>query len=246
MKVKGKRGKGEMGQREVRNVLSSPVRLFTSSPSSSSSRGWTLIELVIVITVLSVLTLGIVPVVKNSVRRQKEQQLREVLRDMREAIDEFRRDTVGMQCTPAATGGGVGGGGGGVGGGGQTFIDPRSRVMVADCKIFDLTNPDRYPPDLQTLVDGVSVIARANVAAQQTGRVDTSQGQATDNTATATKTKIYLREIPIDPITGEREWCLRSSYAAADDGCQSQPENVFDVRSLSDAEALNGEKYSDW
>ncbi len=241
MKEKGKRGKGEMGQRGVRNVPSSRVRLFTSSPSSS--RGWTLIELVIVITVLSVLTLGIVPVVKNSVRRQKEQQLREVLRDMREAIDEFRRDTVGMQCTPAATGGG---GVGGVGGGGQTFIDPRSRVVVADCKIFDLTNPDRYPPDLETLVNGVSVMARASIAAQQTGRVDTSQGQATDNTATATKTKIYLREIPMDPITGEREWCLRSSYAAADDGCQSQPENIFDVRSLSDAEALNGEKYSDW
>lgn len=234
MQEKGKREKVEAGRGEVRNEPFSPL-----SASFSSSSGLTLIELVIVITVLSVLTLGVVPLVRTSVRRQKEQQLREVLRDMREAIDEFRRDTVGMQCTPAGTGGGPVPNQ-------QLYLDPRSRVVIADCKIFDLTNPDRYPPDLQTLVDGVSVKPRANVMAQQFGRVDTSQGQATDNSATETKTKIYLREIPMDPITGEREWCLRSAYAAADEGCQSAPENVFDVRSKSNAEALNGEKYSDW
>src|ERR1043165_7633617 len=66
----------------------------------SSSRGWTLIELVIVITVLSVLTLGIIPIVRTFVRRQKELQLREALREMRGAIDAFKRDTAGMQCGP--------------------------------------------------------------------------------------------------------------------------------------------------
>jgi general secretion pathway protein G len=235
MQEKGKREKGEVGRKGVRSEPFSPL----PRPLSSSS-GLTLIELVIVITVLSVLTLGVVPLVRTSVRRQKEQQLREVLRDMREAIDEFRRDTVGMQCTPTGTGGPV------PNPNQQLYLDPRSRVVIADCKIFDLTNPDRYPPDLQTLVDGVGVKPRANIMAQQFGRVDTSQGQATDNSATETKTKIYLREIPLDPITGEREWCLRSAYAAADEGCQSAPENVFDVRSKSNAEALNGEKYSDW
>jgi general secretion pathway protein G len=226
-----------MGKREVRNEPPAPFPLFPSSPlPPSSTGGWTLIELVIVITVLSVLTLGIVPVVKNSVRRQKEQQLREVLRDMREAIDEFRRDTVGMQCAPAVSGVAPP----------VLFLDPRSRVQLADCKIFGVDNPDRYPPDLQTLVDGVNVVPRAAAMAQMTGGVNTNERQATDNAVLSTKKKVYLREIPVDPITGEREWCLRSSYADADDGCQAAPENVFDVRSKSDAEALNGEKYSDW
>jgi general secretion pathway protein G len=241
MKEPVKRRKGEKEKREVPNGTLSPLRLFSFSPRSSSSGGWTLIELVIVITVLSVLTLGVVPIVKTSIRRQKEQQLREVLREMRSAIDEFRRDTVGMQCAPAATSGGV------PPVNQQMYVDPRSRVVIADCKIFDLTNPDRFPPDLETLVSGVPVKPRAEIAAQQMGRVDTSQGQATDNSATATKTKIYLREIPLDPMTGEREWCLRSSYAPADEGCQTSPENIFDVRSKSEATALNErEKYSDW
>jgi len=60
--------------------------------------GWTLIELVIVITVLSILTLGVIPLARTSVRRQKEHRLRESLREMREAIKEFRRDTIAAPC----------------------------------------------------------------------------------------------------------------------------------------------------
>ncbi len=65
----------------------------------SSARGFTLIELVMTITVMTILTLGVIPLMKISVKRQKEQQLRDALRQMRIAIDEFRRDTVGMQAT---------------------------------------------------------------------------------------------------------------------------------------------------
>jgi general secretion pathway protein G len=213
--------------------------------------GWTLIELVITMTVLTVLTLGVVPIVRNGVRRQKEQRLREVLREMRSAIDEFRRDTVGMQCGP----------GGAVvqqpnpapapnipgqPGQGVQYLDPRSRVMVADCKMFGVDNPDRYPPDLQVLVDGVDVVPRLQAGAQQLGSVDTSRGQATDNPGMMTKKKVYLREVPADPLTGERDWCIRSSYDAADAGCAASPVNVFDVRSKAPGKALNGENYSDW
>ena len=83
------------------------------------------------ITVMTILTLGVIPLTKISVRRQKEQQLRDSLRQMRIAIDEFHRDTVGMplasiegglqpqqqQQAPAA-------------------LDPRSRVVISDATIF--------------------------------------------------------------------------------------------------------------
>jgi general secretion pathway protein G len=61
----------------------------------------------------------------------------------------------------------------------------------------------------------------------------------------STKQKVYLRQVPIDPMTGKAEWDIRSSYDPADSNSWGG-ENVFDVRSKSKETALNGEKYSDW
>jgi general secretion pathway protein G len=198
-------------------------------------RGFSLIELMITVTVLTILTLGVLPLVKVSVRRQKEQELRETLRQVRMAIDEFHRDTVGIVCTGAAL----------------TpqqqaqqqqnvFLDPRSKVVISDCTIFGVDNPDHFPPDLETLVNGVNVVPRGSMGGRgQQGINATEVGQV------STKTKVYLRGLPIDPMTGKAEWDLRSSYDTADAGSWGG-ENVFDVRSKSKATALNGEKYSDW
>jgi general secretion pathway protein G len=200
-------------------------------------QGFSLIELVITVTVLTILTLGAMPLVKVAVRRQKEQQLRDSLRQIRMAIDEFHRDTVGMPCV----------GGGTLPGGGSSavpvpssFIDPRSKVSISDCTIFGIDNPDHYPPDLETLVNGVNVIPRGmNPVATRPGVPATQVNQL------STKQKVYLRALPIDPMTGKADWELRSSYDPADAGSWGG-ENVFDVRSKSKATALNGEKYSDW
>ena len=206
-------------------------------------RGFSLIELVITITVLTILTLGVLPLVKVSVRRQKEQQLRETLRQIRTAIDEFHRDTIGMACTGVAL----------------TpqqqaqiqqnvMIDPRSKVVISDCTIFGVDNPDRYPPDLETLVNGVSVTPLAGAGPGGAGGIPglDNERTATSNTLTSTKKKIYLREIPIDPMTGERDWVLRSVYDSKDTGSWGG-ENVFDVHSKSEDTALDGKtKYSEW
>lgn len=194
------------------------VRVRAKGPGTRN--GFTLIELVVSLSVLTILTLGVIPLVKLSVKRQKEQQLRETLRAVRSAIDEFHRDTIGLNCTggPVVT----------------APPDPRSRVMVSDCTIFGVDNPDRYPPDLQTLVDGVNVLPRVPII---TGGGPLSQS--------ATKKKVYLRNLPIDPLTGENEWDYRSCYDAPDTDSWGG-ENLFDIRSKSRGTALNGEKYSDW
>jgi general secretion pathway protein G len=192
--------------------------------------GFSLIELVITITVLTILTLGVLPLVKVSVQRQKEQQLRETLRAIRMAIDEFHRDTSGMSCTGAA---------GIIPPGAVPPADPRSRVMISDCTIFGIDNPDRFPPDLETLVNGVNVVPR--------GLPPGGGGIDPTKTATqlSTKQKVYLRGMPIDPMTGKADWEFRSSYDTPDAGSWGG-ENIFDVRSKSKETALNGEKYSDW
>src|ERR1017187_7904234 len=75
-----------------------------------------------------------------------------------------------------------------------------------------------YPPDLETLVNGVDV-----------------QGK---------KVK-FLRKIPVDPMTGKAEWGLRSMQ---DDPKSDSfgGQSVFEVYSKSQGTALDGTKYSDW
>lgn len=79
-----------------------------------------------------------------------------------------------------------------------------------------------YPPDLETLVEGVTAA----------------------NDASGRKLK-YLRRIPIDPMTNSMEWGLRS-YQDKPDSTSWGGKNVFDVYTKSTASALDGTKYRDW
>lgn len=81
---------------------------------------------------------------------------------------------------------------------------------------------ENYPPDLQTLVDGV----------------------AAANDATGRKLK-YLRKIPTDPMTHSQDWGLRS-YQDRPDATKWGGENVFDVFTNFNGTALDGTKYRDW
>jgi general secretion pathway protein G len=75
-----------------------------------------------------------------------------------------------------------------------------------------------YPPDLETLVKGVDV-----------------QG----------KKVRFLRRVPVDPMTGNTEWGMRSMQDEADSTSWGG-QNVFDVYTKSTGEALDGTKYSEW
>ena len=231
---------------KVRTRHSFPL---TTRTARLPQRGFTLIELVITVTVLAILTLGVIPLVQVSVKRQKEVQLRAALREMREAIDQFRREAlVGAQMqVPGAQPipGGEPGSTRPQPNPANLFADARVRVFITDQTIFGVDNPDRYPPDLETLVNGVDVLP-LTAAAFTGGRGDPNV-RATDvgNQQLIPKTKIYLRRIPVDPMTGKAEWDLRSAYDSEDANSWGG-ENVFDVRSKSDGTALNGEKYRDW
>ncbi|HKR02734.1 MAG TPA: hypothetical protein VJT09_18795, partial [Pyrinomonadaceae bacterium] len=108
---------------------------------------------------LTILTMGAIPLVKVSVKRQREQRLRESLREMRTAIDQFHREALagGQVRGGAATGTPPAAGPDGGAAGAQPVVDPRIRVAITDNTIFGTDNPDRYPPDLETLVNGVNV-----------------------------------------------------------------------------------------
>jgi len=208
-----------------------------------SAGGFSLLELIITLTVLAILVMGTIPLAQNAVKRQKELRLRENLRELRNAIDEFRRDTIG------ACGNQQGGSQGGNQGAGvnqfnnTSSADPRSRVVIDDCKIFDTENLDRYPPSLDILVEGVKIKPRGLAIKLDGGAFGDSTNVFKEDDDE--KKKVYLREIPVDPMTGEKDWKMRSSYQTEDEESWDEI-NVFDVRSSSDGEALNEEKYSDW
>ncbi len=75
-----------------------------------------------------------------------------------------------------------------------------------------------YPPDLETLVEGVDV---------------------------GGKKVRFLRRIPTDPMTGTADWGLRSMQDDPDSRSWGG-DNVFDVYTRSEGTALDGTKYNEW
>ena len=230
--------------------------LLTVRAARLPQRGFSLIELVITVAVLAILTLGVIPMVQVSVKRQKEEQLRAALREMREAIDQFHREAlVGAQMQAQGQMTTTQQEQQGRNQQGQTpinvFADPRVRVFISDQTIFGVDNPDRFPPDLETMVNGVDVLPVTAAGLGRRGNMNYTATEAASQDALIPKVKVYLRRIPDDPMTpedesrGEAEWDLRSSYDPADANSWGG-ENVFDVRSKSKGVALNGSKYSDW
>jgi general secretion pathway protein G len=149
--------------------------------SRPCERGLTLVELIVTMTILSILAAAAFPVARFQVKRQNERQLRYDLWMMRDAIDKYKD--------------------------------------AADKNAFQVKlDSQGYPPDLETLVNGVDV---------QTKKVK------------------FLRRVPIDPMTGNADWGLRSMQD--DPTSQSYGgQSVFDVYSKSTGTALDGTKYSNW
>jgi len=79
-----------------------------------------------------------------------------------------------------------------------------------------------YPPDLETLVNGVSAA----------------------NDATGRKLK-FLRKVPIDPMTNSQDWGKRA-YQDRPDSQSWGGKNVFDVYTTYKGTGLDGTKYQDW
>jgi len=80
---------------------------------------------------------------------------------------------------------------------------------------------DGYPPDLQTLVKGVALATAADRHVR------------------------FLRQIPVDPMTGTADWGLRSAQDDPDTNSWGG-QDVFDVYTKSTGTAIDGTKYSDW
>jgi general secretion pathway protein G len=100
------------------------------------------------------------------------------------------------------------------------FKDAADQGMIGSVDLK--AGSENYPPDLESLVEGVRMA----------------------NDASGKKLK-FLRRIPIDPLTKSAEWGLRS-YQDDPGSTTWGGQNVFDVFSKSTGTALDGTKYKDW
>lgn len=144
-------------------------------------------ELVVTLALLGLMAMLAQPLAELNHQREREQQLRQSLREIRIAIDRYK-----------------------------TAHDQG----LVERKVGD----SGYPPDLQTLVDGVP-----NVKSPKRERL------------------FFLRKLPRDPMAGEGEagaWGLRSYASTAD--APSAGSDVFDVYSRAPGQGLDGVAYRDW
>ena len=155
------------------------------------NRGFTILELVITVGIVSLLATAVLPSAQLLYQRERERELRASLRTLRAAIDAYK--------------------------------------AAADAgRIRKKVDQSGYPPDLQTLVDGVE-----------------------DARSAKEGVKVYfLRRVPRDPFWPDattpaaETWGLRS-YASPPDDPQAG-DDVYDVSSRSTRTGLNGVPYHDW
>jgi general secretion pathway protein G len=152
--------------------------------------GFTLIELVVTLLVVGLLAGAAVPLVELTVKRNRERELRAALREIRTAIDAYKRAS-------------------------------------DEGRILKLTQQSGYPPKLALLVEGV-----------------------TDLRSPERRSIYFLRRLPRDPTfpdqgaPAENTWGKRS-YASPPDA-PAEGDDVFDVFSRSEGNALNGTPYRSW
>lgn len=109
----------------------------------------------------------------------------------------------------------------------RTAIDRFHEDARKAPKTGDAASDDSYPRNLEVLVNGVA-----------------SPGTA------AGKRVTYLRRVPRDPFADPghppaEQWALRG-YQDAPDSLFWNGKDVYDVRSRSDKQALDGTYYRDW
>src|SRR5450755_4937638 len=66
------------------------ITRLNRGPGAKNERGFTLLELIIAATILSILTMMALPLARVTIQREREKELRQALWEMRDAIDRYK------------------------------------------------------------------------------------------------------------------------------------------------------------
>jgi len=228
--------------------------------TARAARGFTLIELVVTLTLVSVLAMVAVPLYEVTVTRSKESELRSALREIRTALDAYKTaadagiiskgladsgypptlktlvDGVDTIATP------VSGAGGGV-----TGVNSNSAPGFGAGNAFGPGNGGAGLGNGNALGSGNGGIGAGNGIASGSPQ---SGSPASASVDAIPSHMVFLRQIPRDPffedqtVAPDLQWNLRA-YGAMPGDFSGGPD-VYDVTTKSTATGLNGIPYKDW
>lgn len=236
----------------------------------SSEAGTTLLELIMVCAILVILSGSALPIARYTVIRQRETELRRDLREMRDAIDRYKdaadqnliRVEVGTEGYPpdlttlvmgvdlagpaSAPGSNIGTAAGalasqsgGLGQGGAGSINLAQAQGMAQAAGLSPAQTSAIGAMFGVQLGGASSTGATSSSSATGSNVAGAGAQS------VTRHVRFLRKVPIDPMTGQAMWGMRSVQDDSDSTSWGG-KDVFDVFSMSTGTALDGTKYSDW
>ncbi len=227
-------------------------RFARSIAPRAGNAGLTLIELVVAFSLMLILSTMALPVARVKVQREKERRLRTALVEIRQAVDRYKdmadqgrlgeidpdnhgyprsldalvdgvavaEEAGGLPMSGAATSAQ------GIGLGSSRALGTRPNPMGG----------------IGSLGSSGSQIGAGGTSSGAFDRLVEDPLAPDDGKPESIR---FLRSIPVDPMTGRREWGLLS-VSDNPDGRSWSGRNVFDVYSLSAGIALDGTRYSEW
>jgi general secretion pathway protein G len=199
--------------------------------------GFTLVELMVSLTLLATLAAAVLPLSETLARREREAELRQALREIRSALDTYRRDALAgrIKHNPDDSG-----------------YPPTLAALVEGVQAL---NPaaEEGSHGISGVHPGQGEDARRLQGQQGTRRAPATQGAGSMGDAQVPqdgRKLYYLRRIPRDPMCdcpdtdAAETWRLRASDNGPD-GWQGG-RDVFDVSSGSEETGLNGIGYGQW
>jgi general secretion pathway protein G len=199
--------------------------------------GFTLIELVVTLTLVSVLALVAVPLYEVTATRARESELRTALRTIRSALDAYKYATDNGYISKGTVDSGY----------------PPSLQLLVD-GVDTVAAPVNGVGNVNGNA-GVAMNGAPGMSGGQAGGVNfntngTSQNNSANSAGAIPSRMVFLRQVPRDPfyedqsVAPNQQWNLRAYGSSPGDFGEGA--DVYDVSSKSTAVGLNGVPYKDW